>query len=157
MKKMQLFVCLLGMLSLAACSGGGNTENAENTSTPPPQSMVQEETPSAEDVMAEGKSIYARTCQACHQENGQGVAKTFPPLANSDLLNADVDGAIRGVIFGRKGEITVNGEKYNLEMAPVALNDKEVASVLTYVYGSWDNTKTEVTPEMVAAVRSKGQ
>lgn len=40
-------------------------------------------------------------------------------------------------------------------MTAQALSDEEVANVLTYVYNSWGNNKTDVTPEMVAAVRNK--
>ena len=33
------------------------------------------------------------------------------------------------------------------------LSDDEIANVLTYIYSSWGNNKTEVTPEMVKALR----
>jgi nitrite reductase (NO-forming) len=38
-------------------------------------------------------------------------------------------------------------------MPAQALNDKEIADVLTYVYSSWGNNKTVVTPAMVKAQR----
>ncbi len=100
-----------------------------------------------------GKQIYARTCFACHQMDGQGIPSAFPPLANSDYLNADVQRAIKIVIEGKTGEIIVNNKKYNSVMPAQALTDEEVANVLTYVYNSWGNNKTVVTPKMVARVR----
>ena len=102
-----------------------------------------------------GKQIYTKTCFACHQANGEGIPNAFPPLAKSDYLNADVDRTIGIVLFGKSGEITVNGKKYNSVMTKQTLTDDEIAEVLTYVYNSWGNNKTNVTPEMVSKVKSK--
>ncbi|HXJ97754.1 MAG TPA: cytochrome c, partial [Gelidibacter sp.] len=86
---------------------------------------------------------------------GQGIANAFPPLAASDYLNADVDRAIDAVLHGLSGEITVNGVKYNSIMTAQMISQEEVANVLTYVYNSWGNNKTIVTPEMVRKVKNK--
>jgi nitrite reductase (NO-forming) len=40
-------------------------------------------------------------------------------------------------------------------MPQLALNDEQIASVLTYVYSAWGNNGTEVSPAMVAEVRAK--
>lgn len=106
-----------------------------------------------DEKMERGKNLYGRSCLACHQSAGQGIASAFPPLAKSDYLNADVDRAIEIALHGKTGEITVNGEKYNSVMPSQGLSDEEAASVLTYIYNSWDNNKTEVTQEMVKAQR----
>ena len=82
-----------------------------------------------------------------------GVPNTFPPLAKSDYLNADVNKVIDGLIHGNQGEMVVNGVTYNGVMPPQALSDEEMADVLTYVYNSWENNPQEVTTEMVAARR----
>ncbi|MDP2685988.1 MAG: copper-containing nitrite reductase [Aequorivita sp.] len=110
---------------------------------------------SLEERMTFGKDKYMATCSACHQANGQGIEGAFPPLAKSDYLNADVNRAIDIVLHGKTGEITVNGKKYNSVMTAQALSDEEVTNVLTYVYNSWGNSKKEVTPEMVQAVRNR--
>lgn len=96
-----------------------------------------------------GKIAYMQTCFACHQGEGQGIPNAFPPLANSDYLNADVNRAIDVVLYGLSGEITVNGNKYNSVMTAQSLSDEEVANVLTYVYNSWGNSGADVTPAMV--------
>ncbi|MEL1253010.1 copper-containing nitrite reductase [Flavobacterium sp. DGU38] len=102
-----------------------------------------------------GKELYGRTCFACHQPSGQGIPNAFPPLAKSDFLNANPDRAISAVLHGLSGEITVNGKKFNNVMTSQHLSDEEVADVLTYVYNSWGNNKTVITPAKVKAVRAK--
>lgn len=96
--------------------------------------------------IADGKAIFSRTCVACHQSEGQGIKAVFPPLAKSDFLNKNKDTAIDAVLFGLKGEITVNGEKYNSVMPSQSLSDQEVADVMNYVYNIWGNDKTIITP-----------
>jgi nitrite reductase (NO-forming) len=103
--------------------------------------------------IAKGKSVYTQTCIACHQPTGVGIPGAFPPLAKSDYLNKDVNRAIKTVIKGLNGPITVNGKKFSSAMPPQALTDQQIADVLTYVFSSWGNTKTVVTPAMVKAQR----
>ena len=105
--------------------------------------------------VADGKNIYGNTCFACHQSEGQGIPKAFPPLAKSDFLNANPSRAIDAVLHGLTGEITVNGKKYNSVMTSQNLTDQEISDVLTYVYNSWGNNKILVSPEMVKTQRAK--
>jgi nitrite reductase (NO-forming) len=107
------------------------------------------------DKIKSGNQIYMKTCFACHQANGEGIPNAFPPLAKSDYLNADVERAIGIVLHGKTGEITVNGKTYNSIMTRQTLTDDEIADVLTYVYNSWGNNKTDVTPKMVSDVKNK--
>lgn len=102
-----------------------------------------------------GKELYEGTCFACHQSSGDGIANVFPPIAKSDYLNANPSRAIKAVIKGLSGEITVNGKKFNSVMPSQNLTDVEIADVLTYVYDSWGNNKTVVTPAMVKAQRNQ--
>lgn len=102
-----------------------------------------------------GKAVYTKTCIACHQANGQGIPNAFPPLANSDYLNKDTNRAIKAVMNGLHGPITVNGKKFNSAMPTQNLKDDQIADVLTYVYSNWGNNKTKVTVAMVKALRGK--
>ena len=67
-----------------------------------------------------------------------------------------MDRAISGVIFGQQGEITVSGHTYNTPMTPQALNDEDIANVMTFVLNSWGNSGDAVTPDRVARVRKAG-
>lgn len=105
--------------------------------------------------MEKGKRIFAQTCFACHQAEGQGMPGVFPPLAKSDFLMADKARSIRSVIKGLSGEITVNGQKYNGVMPPVMLTDEQIAHVLTYVRNSWGNSGDIVSVEEVKKVHAE--
>ncbi|MCB9425513.1 MAG: cytochrome c [Flavobacteriales bacterium] len=100
-----------------------------------------------------GKKIYDNKCAACHRESGQGITNAFPPLAQSDYLNANPEKSIEAIIKGLSGEIKVNGVTYNSVMSPIDATNQEIADVLTYVYSQWGNNKTVITPEMVEKLR----
>ncbi|MDQ3016516.1 MAG: copper-containing nitrite reductase [Bacteroidota bacterium] len=114
-----------------------------------PNAPVEPLAVSLDERIAAGKNIYGKTCTACHQANGEGLANAFPPLAKSDFLNADSQRAIQIVLHGLSGEIVVNGNKYNSVMPSQQLSPAEVANVLTYVYSSWGNSKHDITTETV--------
>jgi mono/diheme cytochrome c family protein len=105
--------------------------------------------------MEQGKHLFAIICSACHQPTGQGIPGRFPPLAGSDLLNSDKHRAIKIVVNGLQGEVTVNGQKFNNTMPKFPLSDEEIASALTYVYSSFGNSGKDVTPLEVSSVRSE--
>lgn len=100
-----------------------------------------------------GKGVYDKVCITCHQATGLGIPGAFPPLAKSDYLNKDVNRAIRGVVKGLSGPIVVNGKKYTSAMPAQPLTDQQLADAFTYVYSSWGNNKTVVTPAMIKAQR----
>jgi len=102
-----------------------------------------------------GRRLFTSICAACHQPTGLGRANMFPPLAGSDYLNADKSRAINIVIFGRQGEVVVNGMKYNNSMPSFPLSDQDIANVMTFVYNSFGNSGFEVTPEEVKAQRTQ--
>lgn len=101
-----------------------------------------------------GEAVYSSTCLSCHQADGGGVPGVFPPLAKSDYLMGDPKRAIRTVLHGLSGEITVNGEPYNQEMpAQSHLTDEQVADVLNYVRNNWGNKGPAITATQVKAER----
>jgi nitrite reductase (NO-forming) len=106
--------------------------------------------------MAKGQQVFMQTCFVCHQPNGQGIPGQIPPLAKSDYLMADKERAIRAVLQGLSGEITVNGKKYNGQMIPLnTLTDDEIANALTYVRNSWGNSGDAAAVAEVRRIRSE--
>ncbi len=102
-----------------------------------------------------GRRLFTSICAACHQPTGKGLPNMFPPLAGSDFLNADKSRTIKTVIFGRQGEVVVNGMKFNGNMPSLPLSDQDIANVLTFVYNSFGNSGLEVAPEEVRALRNQ--
>ena len=100
--------------------------------------------------ISRGSEIYADFCVSCHLESGEGVAATFPPLAKSDYLMTNRKASLKGVKYGQRGPITVNGEPYDNTMMPLGLEDEEVADVMNYIMNSWGNSGAKmVTVEEV--------
>lgn len=111
------------------------------------------------DLLATGQRIYSTVCIACHQPTGQGLPPMFPPLAASDWVNVNKpDRLIRMVLHGFTGPFTLNGTAFT-SPAPLmpaqggALNDEQIAGVLTYVRSSFGNKASAVTPEQVKTIR----
>lgn len=98
--------------------------------------------PAQVQAAVDGKSVYARQCSACHQAEGTGLPKTFPPLASNPDLYIDRLFPVYVVLNGLEGPATIKGEQYNGVMPPFDhLSDAELAAVLAYVRSAWDNNK----------------
>ena len=101
-----------------------------------------------------GSAVYTDFCITCHLPNGTGVSKIFPPLAKSDYLLEKREASIRAVKFGQKGEIMVNGIKYNNLMAPLGLTNTEIADVMNYITNTWGNKNDKIiTVEEVSKIQ----
>ena len=108
------------------------------------------------DSMKRGQAVYSRTCIACHQPTGMGLPPVFPPLAGSEWIAKDASIAVRNIVNGMQGPVTVKGVTYNSMMPPVAgLSDKDIADVVTYVNNSFGNTGAIVTEAEVTAIKKK--
>lgn len=153
-KKTFSLSLITASIFLASC-GGGKPKEAVSNKDEQPKSMVDTapEGGSLEAKIAAGKITYEKVCLACHQADGKGLPNTFPPLAQSDYLDADLHRAIEGVVNGLSGEITVNGSTYNQTMPPTTLTDQEVADAFTYVLNSFGNKGGEVSTDDVKAAR----
>lgn len=103
-----------------------------------------------------GSVLYNGTCSVCHQQNGDGLAGVFPPLANSDYMSSESKStAIEIVLNGLSGPVSVNGVDYNSVMPPMSqLNDDEIANILTFVFDSWGNDGDAFSAVEVAGVRA---
>jgi nitrite reductase (NO-forming) len=103
-----------------------------------------------------GKATFGRICAACHQQQGQGIPGTFPPLAKSDYLASAAKATVIGhVLHGLQGPVTVNGTTYNGQMPPMQfLTDEEIAGALSFARASWGNHLDAVTPAEVAHART---
>lgn len=106
----------------------------------PTSSLAQQ---SLEDSYESGQMIYADFCVRCHLPDGTGESGVIPPLAKADFLQ-DVKATIHSIKYGIHGPITVNGVKYNGSMAPMGLENDEIADVTNYILNSWGNKSDEI-------------
>ena len=116
---------------------------------------MQQEKPLKQSIL-DGEEIYQDFCLQCHLENGKGVENTFPPLAKSDYLQNNIEASIRGIKYGLRGEITVNGKTYNGVMVNQGLYEEEVADVINYILNSWGNrAENQITVAQVLEVQKQ--
>jgi mono/diheme cytochrome c family protein len=108
-------------------------------------------------TMLEGQKVYSSICAACHGDSGQGKPGQAPPLAGSEWVDAaDFKEAGEVPQLGLNGEVHVEGQDWNSQMAPMgaALSDSDLAAVLTYIRGSWGNKGTDVSAADIKAMRT---
>ena len=95
-----------------------------------------------------GAELYKNLCAACHQADGRGREKMAPSLVGSRFVTAaDSGNAARILLGGMEGPFGL--------MPPLAgaLNDDQIASVLTYVRREWGHTASAVAAEDVREIR----
>ena len=107
--------------------------------------------------MMAGKQIFADSCSACHQPDGKGVPRMFPPLEhNANVQQQDPTTVVRVILQGAR---TVATDKRPTPFAMPAfdwkLKDDQIAAVATYVRNAWGNSAPPVTPEKVHDLRQQ--
>ncbi|MBN3724619.1 c-type cytochrome [Burkholderia sp. Ac-20379] len=104
-----------------------------------------------------GARIYGNFCVACHLANGAGTPPYLAPLAgNPNLLETDPLSLINVTLNGAD-PLVIDGQPapYPMPAHRSALDDTEVADVLTYLRNSWGNRAPAVSTHDVAAVRRR--
>ena len=104
------------------------------------------------ELVKRGEQAFNQHCAVCHQQNGQGVPNSFPPLVGSSVVAGPKSGQIRLVLNGRKGVYRPN----TAMPAQDALSDVEIASAITYTRHQFAKSKENVVqPAEVRAARGK--
>ena len=121
-------------------------------------------TGAALELFNEGKEVYERdgSCMSCHQVDGKGLdASGFPPLAGTKWVLGSEERLIKIALDGLYGPIEVLGQDYagTVPMTPNRnlLNNRELASVLTYVRNAFGNDAGPVSEENVQKIREETQ
>lgn len=136
---------------LTACGGGGESKSAGTG-----DSAAATPVAAAGAAADKGAATYAQICASCHQANGEGVERTFPPLKHSSWVTGAPEVPIAIVLAGLQGDIEVDGKNYAGAMqAWGMLSDDDIANVLTYARSQWGNSAGPVTAAQVKAVRDK--
>lgn len=131
-------------------------KQAESQYQAPSAPAAHAQRPAMQTSGAGGQRLYEMHCMGCHQAEGEGIPGTFPPLAKSDFLMADVERSIETVLNGVTGALEVNGQQYHGTMPPMGhLKDDDLAEILSYIRNSWGNSGTPVMAAEIAAIRAK--
>jgi len=97
---------------------------------------------SYDELMVKGADVYARSCAACHGNEGQGLGSVFPALAGSSMALNDMAGHIDIVLNGKPGSA--------MQSFSAQLSDVDIAAVITFERNAWGNDTGEtVTPKMI--------
>jgi mono/diheme cytochrome c family protein len=111
--------------------------------TPPPPAQ-----------MASGQKLYGSACIACHEVDGSGAPRIYPPLpGNANLQSADPSSTLRIILDGAQTVTTPRAPNKGSMPAYPKLSDQEIADVATYIRNAWGNAAPAVTPEQVAKAR----
>lgn len=90
----------------------------------------------------QGEQLYILHCSNCHQPNGSGLGRVYPPVNKSDFMENNLEKVICLIKYGIQGELIVNGENYNQAMPGIpTLTDLEVAEIATYIYNAWSTKR----------------
>jgi mono/diheme cytochrome c family protein len=119
----------------------------------PPEPAVTARPP--EQGLKDGEQIYAHYCRACHEPDGSGAPRIYPPLpANALLQSADPSSTLRVILDGAQTVTTPRAPNTG-SMPSYArdLSDQQVADVTNYIRNSWGNTAPLVTPGEVRKAR----
>ena len=101
----------------------------------------------------DGAVLYAANCQACHQENGLGLAGAFPPLKGSKVvLDSNPEVQVTIIMKGYSGRVS---EGFGI-MPPVGTNNslttEAVAAIINHERSSWGNDSKKITPDEVKKI-----
>jgi putative membrane-bound dehydrogenase-like protein len=120
------------------------------------QDLAPPLTAAQQQLYDDGKVLFNATCAACHQPTGEGLEGKAPPLRGSPWVAGHEGRLVRIVLNGVRGPIHIQDEVINMEMPNLAvLDDKQVASVLTYARREFGHAADPVDPETVARVRAQ--
>lgn len=106
--------------------------------------------------MANGEKLYKGACIACHESDGSGAPRIYPPLPdNANLQSADPSSTLRVILDGAQTVTTLRApNKGSMPAYAAELSDQQIADVTNYIRNSWGNAAPLVTPAQVARARA---
>lgn len=93
----------------------------------------------------DGKALFMKNCAACHQATGKGIPGAFPALAGNAFVQGKASDPASVLLKGRGGMPDFSD----------TLNDRDIATVLTFVRNNWGNKAEPLTEAEVVALRGQ--
>jgi len=104
-----------------------------------------------------GARTFLDNCAACHRSDGKGYEGVFPRLALSSTVNArDPTSLINIVLHGASMPATQTAPTvFTMPSFAQRLDDRQIASVVTFIRSAWGNAAPAVDVEAVQRVRKQ--
>jgi cytochrome c oxidase subunit 2 len=110
---------------------------------------------SKDELIAQGKEVYAKQCAVCHQPEGQGLPPAFPALSGSKIVTGPLltpegkllpDSHVDRVMNGKPGTA--------MQAFKSTLTDIELAAVITFERNALGNARGDmIQPAQVKTLR----
>lgn len=101
-----------------------------------------------------GKGLYEKYCQNCHNQDGKGLGTLYPPLTDTAYLIKNKNKLACIIRYGQNTSIRINNIQYEGQM-PVnkSLADIDIAQLIVYISNSFGNKQgfydaTEVNTDL---------
>lgn len=107
-------------------------------------------------AMQAGEAIYGDRCAACHKADGSGIAGLFPALRGSAAVQSREPTSLMRVVLDGARSAATAGAPTGAAMPAFgwALQDDQIAAVLTFIRNSWGNHAPAVAAADVGTMRA---
>lgn len=139
MNRLPFVLCLIAMITISCREKKGGDDSAKYRQ-----------------YYVKGEQLFMTKCSNCHQQDGSGLGRIYPPLNISDYMENNRNEVLCIMRYGREGELTVNGISYNMAMPPMPeLTDLEIAQIATYIYNTWSHDEGLIDVKEASVVLDK--
>ncbi|MFT6421011.1 MAG: cytochrome c oxidase subunit 2 [Porticoccus sp.] len=126
-----------------------NSWLAEKKEAAAAERELSKKTFTMDELMAQGKEAYDRSCAACHQVNGQGIAGVFPSMIGGAITTGDITSHIDIVVNGKAGTA--------MQAFGGQLSEVDIAAIVTYERNAWGNNTGDVVQPIDILKHKQGQ
>jgi cytochrome c oxidase subunit 2 len=110
---------------------------------------------SRDELVAQGKEVYAKQCAVCHQPDGKGMPPAFPALSGSKVVNTPLLTTAGKLVADSHVDRVMNGKAGTAMQAfKNTLSDVELAAVITFERNALGNARGDmIQPAQIKALR----
>ncbi|WP_163340683.1 cytochrome c [Desulfopila sp. IMCC35008] len=92
-----------------------------------------------------GEQLYLAHCGKCHGREGKGFLQLYPPLEKSHFLSDDIKQLPCIIRNGLKGELEINGKRFNGIMPPnQRISPEEMIILTSHLQKRWGTGETDL-------------